>query len=154
MILDPTLTVSMTRTLLPGSLPPLEFSATLDGTTLGIAGFQRPGAIARNGYAPANRFMDGLAATSSAWEKASLGLDWFADLAETETDNQAAYNEVWACIGQFRFLITTKVSDAPAQVWIADRGSMSPNPLTYLDMVYPGPVYPVTIPVHPIPGVP
>lgn len=153
-MIDPSLTISITRLLLPGSLAPLQFAATPADETLGIFNYQPPSAIARNGYAPANRFRDGAELTSSAWEKTNLGLDWMADEASSETEIQAAYAEVLAAIGQFTFEVTTQVSGAPAQVWRADRGSMSPAPRTYLDLANLCPVYPVTIPVHPIPGAP
>lgn len=153
-MIDPTLTVSISRLLLPGDLDPLVFAATPVDGTLGIFNYRQPAAIARNGYAPANRFRDGLELTSTAWEKSNIALDWMADEAASETEIQASYDEVWAAIGQFRFTVTTQVSGAPALVWKADRGSMTPEPRTYLDLANLCPVYPVTIPVHPIPGAP
>lgn len=154
-MIDPTLTISVSRLLLPGGLDPLEFSATLDDpTAYGITDFQPPSMLARNGYAPTNRFRDGAELTSTAWNKANLGWDWCPDGATSETEVQAAYEEVLAAIGQITFTVTTQISGAPARVWAADRGSMTSQPRTYLDLANLCPVYPVSIPVHPIPGAP
>lgn len=151
---DPTQIISIDRSGMPGSLAPLEFSARLDGTALGIVNYQPPAFLARNGYAPTNRFRDGSELTSAAWEKTNLAIDWLLVDAANETAIQAACAEVWAAIGQFRFQITTQVSDAPGQIWTADRGSMSPAPRGLIDTKFLCPVYALTIPVHPIPGAP
>lgn len=155
MTINPTLTISIDRSSLPGSLSPLTFSAKRSGgTTRGIVAYQAPLAVPRNAFAPPNRFIDGNELLSSSWEQTSLAFDWVPVGATTEATVQAAYIEVLAAIGQFAFEVTTKVSDADGQVWSAYRGAMSPNPRTLLDLSHLCPVYPVVIPVQPIPGAP
>lgn len=150
MSVDPTQTITIDRTGL--ELDPLVFSARLDGTVLGLVNYQPPAMISRLGYMPDHPDVDGSELTSASWQKALLNFDWMADQATTETIVQAAYYEVLAAIAQFSFLVTTKVSDAPEQIWTADRGSMTPAGRTLIDTQFLRPVYAVQIPVQPIPG--
>lgn len=147
---DPTLTISIDRAGL--SLAPLVFSGALDGTTLGIVGYQPPALQSRITYAPDSMDVHGSEAIAAAWQQAVLGFDWVRDDDATETQVQASYGEVAAAVGQFSYLVTTQVSGAPAQVWRADMGSVSPSARTYMDLVNHNPVFAVTIPVYPIPG--
>lgn len=149
---DPTLTISIDRSSLPGSLAPLVFSAALDATPLGIVGYQPPADVPRYAYAPSSADVDGAELVAVAWEHTNLGFDWVADEAASEADVQTAYLEVRAALEQFSFPVTTQVDGAPAQVWTADRGGMNPSPRTYEDLLNHNPVYSVTIPVQPIPG--
>lgn len=145
---DPTLTVSIDRTSL--SLAALVFSATLDANALGIVAYQPPSMQSRLAYMPDSFDVNGSEAIGASWQQAILGFDWVRDNGATETQVQASYAEVLAAIGQFAFPVTTQVSGAPAQVWSANRGSMSAAPRTYSDLTYRNPVYAVTIPVYPI----
>lgn len=93
--------------------------------------------------------------TSVADQATILGFDWFPVGAANETAVQAAYAEVAAAIGQFRFTVTTQVGGATAQVWTADAGDIQlggSDGRTYVDLNHLCPVYAVTIPVQPIPG--
>lgn len=154
MSLDPTLTINISRLLLPGDLDPLEFSATLDGTTLGILSYQEPAMLQRLGYMQDHPDVDGSELTSASLQKVLLGFDWFADLAETEAEAQSAKVEVRAALRQIAYTVTTQVSGAPAEVWFADPGNMTPSPRTYDDLVNLGQAHEVSIPVQPIPGAP
>lgn len=146
---DPTLTISVSRTSL--SLSPLVFSASLDGTALGIVGYQPPGRLARVTYAPDSVDVDGSEPIAASWQQAILGWDWISDLAASETVMQASYATVCAAIGQFSYTVTTQVSGAPAEVWKADRGSINRSPRTYIDLSHPTAVmHAITIPVYPV----
>jgi len=147
---DPTLTISIDRTGL--SLGALAFSGALDGTTLGIVGYQPPALQSRVTYAPDSINIHGSEAIAASWQQAILGFDWVRDGDSTETEVQASYAEVAAAIAQFSYVVTTQVSGAPAQLWRADPGSIVPAARTYSDLTYRNPVYAVTLPVYPIPG--
>lgn len=144
---DPTLTIAISRTSL--SLAPLSFSGALDGTTLGIVGYQPPAMQSRVVYMPDSADVDGSEAIAATWQQSLLSFDWVREGA-TETQVQASFAEVLAAVGQFSYTVTTTVSGAPAQVWSADRGSVVPSARTYVDLEHRIPVYAVTIPVYPI----
>lgn len=149
---DVPVTISIGRSSMPGSPAPLVFSATYDGTALGIVSYQPPADVPRYTYAPSGGSANGAELVEVAWEQTNLGWDWIADEATTGADVQAAYLEVRAALEQFSFPVTTQVDGAPAQVWAADRGGMNPSPRTYEDLANRNPVYSVTIPVYPTPG--
>ena len=147
---DPTLTISIARTSL--SLPPLLFSATHDGTALGVVEYQPPAMQARIEYAPDVPSVHGSAATSWAWQESILGWSGVLDDAAGEAAVQASYTEVLAAITQWSYAVTTQVNGAPAQVWSCRPGSQIPDARTYADLANSNPVYAVTIPVYPIPA--
>lgn len=150
---DPTLTISIDRASLPGSLSPLVLSATIDSNPLGIVNYQAPARQARVSYAPDSRDVHGSESDGASWQQALLSFDWMCDTADDETDLQAAYEEVVAAVGQFKYPVTTQVSGAPAQVWSADMGSVTPPQRTFVDLAHPDAlVVAVSIPVYPIPG--
>lgn len=149
---DPTLTITIDRSSLPGSLDPLEFSGNLDDAGLGILDYQPPARQARVAYAPDSVNTHGSEATGASWQQAILGFDWVCDTAADETALQAAYEEVVAALGQFSYEVTTQVSGAPAQTWSADMGSCAPSQRDYENLANLNPVYAVSIPVYPIPG--
>lgn len=151
-MIDPTLTISISRLLLPGSLAPLEFSASLDGTLLGILSYQEPALVQRLGYMPDHPDVDGSELTSASIQKTLLSFDWAADLATSETQAQSAKAQVRAALRQFTYTVTTQVSGAPAEVWTADPGNMTPSPRTYVDLANFGQAHEVSIPVDPTPG--
>jgi hypothetical protein len=152
-VVDPTLTISIDRSGMTGSLGPLEFSGKLDGTSLGIVNYQAPARQSRTAYAPDSINIHGSEAIGAAWQQAILSFEWVCDTASSETDVQAAYDEVVAALEQFSYPVTTQVSGAPAQSWAADMGSCAPSGRTYADLANTNPVYAVTIPVYPIPAV-
>lgn len=147
---DPTLTVSVSRTVAAGGPTPLVFSAALDGTTLGIVGYQPAATAWRLNYAPDSVDTHGSELLSAAYQQAILGWDWVRDNGATETQVQASRKEVEAALAQFTYTITTQVSGAPAEVWRADPGTQTPAARTYSDLAYRNPVYAVTVPVFPI----
>jgi len=150
---DPTRTISIDRSGMPGALGPLLFSAADDSTELGIYDFQEPGLQMRVFYAPDSIDIHGSEATGASYQQAVLGWDWAADQAASETEVQAAYDEVAAAIAQMSFLVTTQTNGAPARVWAADPGSILPSPRDYAELADPRmAVYAVTLPVYPIPG--
>ena len=148
---DPTLTITIDRTSL--SLSPLVLSGSADSNALGIVSYQAPPRLALVTYAPDSINITGSEALAAKLQHANLNFDWMCDTTDDETDMQAAYVEVAAALGQFSYLVTTQVSGAPAEVWSADMGSVTPPQRTYVDMVHPDAlVIAVTIPVYPIPG--
>lgn len=149
---DPTLTVTIDRSGMPGSLSPLVFSGVRDSTVLGIVGYQPPATQWRIGYAPDAADVHGSEPVSAAYQQAILGFDWLRALGSTETQVQASRKEVEAALAQFSYTVTTQVSGAPAEVWAADPGSQVPSARTYVDLANRSPVFAVTIPVYPIPG--
>lgn len=151
----PTVTVKIDRSGLAVPAADLVASGTRAGSLFGIVRFIPPAMIARTGYMPNSRYVDGSEETSVAWEEAILGFDWIPlnANAASETAVQAAYAEMIEAIGQIRFSVKTQVSGAPEQAWRGTRGSMvlgGSNGRTYVDLQYRVPVYGVTIPVHPI----
>lgn len=146
----PTLTITIDRTSL--SLSPLVISGSLDANELGIVNFRPPPRQARTTYAPDSVDLDGSEPIATAWQQSLLNFDWMPDQAASETDVQASYVEVCAALAQFSYAVTTQVSGAPAEVWTAERGSITPPQRDYVDLAYLRPVYAVTIPVRPIPG--
>lgn len=150
---DPSITITVSRLLVPGTPDPLVFSADLGGTELGIVGYQPPAMQGRVAYAPDSPHVHGSAAIGGAWDQAVLGWDWIADLAASETDVQAAYDEVAAAIGQFTYTVTTQVGGAPARLWKADMGAVVPSSRSYEDLLGPETlVFANTVPVYPLPG--
>lgn len=149
-MIDPTLTITISRASL--SLPDLVFSGKVDGTVLGIVNYQPPAYLWRIAYMPDSADTHGSEAVSAAYQQAILGWDWMRDSSTTEAQVQAAREEVRAALAQFSYTVTTKVSDAPAEVWAADPGSLTPPARSYVDLAHLWPVFAITIPVYPIPG--
>lgn len=149
----PTNTISIDRSSL--TLSALQISGSRDGTELGLVRYIPPARIPRIAYQPDTGGIHGSEATQWSWQQAILGFDWVPDTAESETEIQAAYYEMLAAITQFKYEVTTQVSGAPAEVWLADPGAITlggSDGRTYVDLNFLRPVYAVTIPVYPIPG--
>lgn len=153
-MVDPTLTVSISRTVAAGGPTPLLFSARLDGTTLGIVEFAPPGRVRRHSYAGDSAYTHGAELVASALQQAVLGLSWMRVGATTEAQIQTSYDEVAAALDQQTYTVTVTVNGAAARVWSADPGSMelAANRLDRVSMQHLVPVYAVSIPVYPIPG--
>lgn len=149
-MIEPSLSILIDRTSL--ALSPLEFSGQMDETVLGIVNYQPPALLQRLGYMQDHPDVDGSELTSQALQKTMLNFDWVRDNSATETQVQASYLEVLTALCQFSYTVTTQVSGAPPQVWVADPGDMTPAPRSYVDLLYRFPVYAVSIPVQPIPG--
>lgn len=150
---DPTLTISIARATDAGGPTALDFSAANDATDLGIVSYQAPAHLNLVEYAPPSGNMNGSEAVGSSLQHALLSFDWMCDTADDEADMQAAYAEACAAVDQFSYLVTTQVNGAPAQVWAADSGSVTPPARTYADLAHPDAlVMTVTIPVYPTPS--
>lgn len=147
---DPTLSISVSRTVAAGGPTALNFSGKVDGVALGIVGYQPPALMPRITYAPDSADVHGSEALAASWQQAILGWDWVPDHAATESDIAAAYASVVAALGQFAYVITTQVSGAPAQAWKADMGTITPSSRSYVDLAHLRPVFAVTVPVYPI----
>lgn len=151
-MIDPTLTITVSRLLLPGPPAALVFSGKKGDVPLVITGYVPPSREARVTYAPDSVDVHGSVPIAAAWQQSIIGWDWAADGLTSESDVQAAYDEVAAALGQFTYTVTTQVSGAPAQAWKADMGSITPVPRTFANLANLNPEYAVTIPVYPIAG--
>ena len=147
---DPTLTITLDRTSL--GLGALVLSGSGTANPLGIVAYTPPALQQRIIYAPDAPGVHGSEALAASWQQAVLGFDWCRFDAATEAQVAASYDEVAEALGQFSFLVTTAVSDALAQTWAANAGSLVPSARTYSDLTYRNPVYAVSIPVYPIPS--
>lgn len=148
-MIDPTLTISISRTEL--SLAPLAFSASLDGTVLGVVDYTPPDFRMRNVYASSDTF-HGAERTASSLEQSSILFRWIRVGATTEAQIQTSRNEVATALRQFSYKVTTQVSGAPAEVWDADPGTLLGGSRNLVSLKHLVPVYAVEIPVYPIPG--
>lgn len=145
----PTLTITISQT---GD--DLVLSGTPNVGDLGVTRYSPPALQSRLVYMPDSASVDGSEATAASWQQALLTFDWVPDTATDEGDVAASYADVVAAIAQFEFTVTTQVSDAAAEVWSANRGSivLAGGSRDYTSLVNKNPVYTVTIPVYPIPG--
>lgn len=146
----PSLMIMIDRTSL--ALSPLVLSGTTDSNELGVVNYQPPARLARITYAPDSVDVDGSEPIAVAWQQSLLNFDWMPDQAAAETDAQASYADVCEALAQFSYTVTTAVSGAPAEVWAAVRGSITPPQRTFFDLKHARPVHAVSIPVRPIPG--
>lgn len=148
---DPTLTVSIDRTSL--ALSPLVFSGSLDANLYGLTAYQAPAYLMRVGYAPDSADAHGSVPLSAAYQQAILSFTWMRDAAASESVVQSARDEVRAALAQFSYPVTTQVSGAPAEVWSANPGSLTPPARSYLNLLQPSMAeFVVSIPVYPIAG--
>lgn len=145
----PTLTITISQ-----SGDDLVLSGSVDSNELGVTRYSPPALQQRLVYMPDSASVHGSEATSAAWQQALLSFDWVPDRAADEGDVAASYADVVAAIGQFEFTVTTQVSDAAAEVWSANAGSivLAGGSRDYADLAHKNPVYTVTIPVYPLPG--
>lgn len=143
----PTLTITISQ-----SGDDLVLSGSLDENELGITRYAPPALQQRQSFMPTSADIHGDEAVSQSWQQSLLSFDWVPDTADDETDVAAAYAAVVAAISQFAFTVTTKVSDAAAEVWSANGGSivLAGTSRDYPDLAHYNPVYTVTIPVYPI----
>lgn len=149
---DPTLTISVSRSVAAGGPTSLVFSGTIDANALGIVGYQPPSRLWRRTYMPDSADTHGSEPIGAAYQQAILGWDWVRDGDATETQVQASRDEVAAALAQFSYTVTTQVSGAPAEVWSAEPGDQVPSARSYEDLAHRNPVFAVTIPVYPIAG--
>ena len=145
-----TLTISIDRTSLPGSLAPLVFSATEnDGNALGIESFTEPGKQARIAYMPDSQDVHGSEPVAWAWQQGLLSWETFAD-ADTEAESRSLLADVVAAVSQFSYTVTV-TRNGVADTWSANPGSVVPaGDLTLEELESHNPTYVVTIPVYPI----
>jgi hypothetical protein len=134
---------------------PLTYTANPGDGVLGITAFVPASRVARITYMPDNPDIDGSEALAASWQQALLSFGVVTDGATDETAIATAWAELTEAIGQFSYLVTTQVGNAPAEAWSADRGSIAladSSGRTFTDLANLNPVYAITIPVHPIPG--
>ncbi len=143
----PTLTITISQT---GD--DLVLSGTPGVGDLGVTRYSPPALQARLTYMPDSPSIHGSEATGAAWQQSLLTFDWVPDTASDEGDVAASYADVVAAISQFEFTVTTQVSDAAAEDWLANSGSIQlvGGSRGYVDLANHNPVYSVTIPVYPI----
>lgn len=145
----PTLTIAISRGSL--SLPDLVMSASEDGSTLGIVGYQEPAMQARVEYAT-SRNLHGSVPLRATWQQSILGIDLAPDAA-TEAELRAVLRELRDAVGQFTYTATVTINGAAPDVWICDMGSVTlPAGRELPDLIGHDPLISVTIPVYPIPG--
>lgn len=146
------LTITISRTLLPGSLSPLVLSGVVDANAIGITRYSPPALQQRLTYAPDSADVHGSELIAAAYQQSILGFD-FVTNTSSESTQQTSLATVVAALGQFTYTVTTQVSGATAQVWRADPGDIrlaAADGRTYSDLTYANPEYAVTIPVYPI----
>lgn len=147
------LLISIDRSSLPGSLPPLVLSGNDDGTALGVTNYTEPGRQSRVAYMPDSRDVDGSEPLSASWQQAMLSFDLITDSAADEAESRALLREVIAAVGQLSFETTVTIGNAAPEVWRCDAGSVLPTgPRTLEDLEGSDPEWSVTIPCKPTPG--
>ncbi|HKY58311.1 MAG TPA: hypothetical protein VJL80_09760 [Aeromicrobium sp.] len=152
---DPTLSITISRTLVAGSPAPLALSGHDSAATLWVVRFRPPAKIRRNEYAEQGSPFHGSELTGSSLDHGLLGFHFTVNGAASETALQAAVDEMETALAQPWYDVTTQISGAPPQVWEADPGSCEiagEGEREYLDLANLNTVYAVTIPVYPIPG--
>lgn len=147
------LTISLSRTELPGSLPALVLSGSDDANALGVRNYVRPGRVARLGWAPPSKYAHGDQALNSTLAQSLLQFDVVTDQATTESASRASLALLEAALGQFAFTATVTVNGATAEVWACNTGSIVPvGSRTEFDMAGFDPTFSVSIPCHPVPS--
>src|SRR5690349_17328362 len=116
----PTLTITISHS--PSNLV---LSGTPGTGNYGVTRYAPPALQQRIGYMPTAGDIHGDEATSQSWQQSLLSFDWCPDTATNEAGVATAYADVVAAISQFSFTVTTKVSDASAEVWAANGGSIA-----------------------------
>lgn len=144
---EPTLTITISQ-----AGDDLVLSGTPGVGDYGIIEYTEPASMAQSVYGADSPYTHGSEALAGRWVQAVLSFDWCPDTAEDEADVATTKAAVAAAIGQFKFTVITQVSDAAAEAWSADMGSIIPSPRTFTNLTHHNPVYRVTIPVHPVPG--
>ncbi len=145
-----TLTISLTRTELPGSLTPLVLSAVVDANALGIANYTEPPMQARIRYAPSSDDQHGDVPLSSTYQQTFLQFDVVTDLATTEAASRTLLASLRAALSQFAYTATVVINGSPAETWACNTGSIAAIPRTYMNLEGVDPVASVQIPCHPV----
>lgn len=147
-MITPTLRIAIGREAL--GLDPLLCSASIDDAPWAIVGYAEPARQARISYAE-SPFVDGSFATSATWQQSILGFDLRPRRAVSELEVRVMAADLTVALSQFTF--ETTVSQAGyAETWLCDRGSIGAVTRDFVDLANLIPVYPVTIPVQPIPA--
>lgn len=149
--LNPTLTITLPRTFLPGSLDPLLFSASDDENDLGIIDFVRPPQTPRV-VSITSDHQHGDNPLRWSYQHAILAWTVSARVA-TEAAAQAYFKEIQAAITQaLKFPVTTKEDDAPAEVWTCNPGAVVPAARSLQNMQHHDTLWTVSLPCYPIPA--
>lgn len=147
-MVDPSLTISIDRTSLGEA--PLVLSAA-PGSELGITDYAEPAMLARVSYAPASRIVHGEMSLGWAWQQTVLPFS-FSTFVDTEAESRALVASVLAAVTQApTFEVTVTISDAAAETWVCDPGSLAPSgSRTRPDMQRARPVWAVSLPCYPV----
>lgn len=149
--LNPTLTISIDRTGMPGDPNPLVFTAIDDpDRPLGINDYVQP-ATQSQIVAIRDDHLHGEKPLRWSYGQAMLQWNTFP-VAATETVAQALLVEIRAALGRLRYEITTQVSGAPAETWTSYAGSVVPTGRTLENLTHHDPIWAITVPCHPIPA--
>lgn len=148
-MIDPTLTISIDRTAL--SLSALVCSGKRDGSPLLLTDYAEPAMQARVGTSPDSEWVHGSQALSWAWQQTILSFSVMAD-ASTEAAARAVIAELRAAVTQgLNYSVTVSVSDADAETWRCQPGSVTPaGSRSLADMRRPVNVWNVTLPCYPV----
>lgn len=147
MIVDPSLTISIDRAAL--DLDPLVLVASGVGE-LGITAYREPAMQARL-TTTSSQLVHGDVTLGWSWQQALLDFS-FTTRVDTETDSRALVAAVRDAISQgLSFAVTVTASDAPAETWSCNPGSLTPDAgRSRVDMKHVRPVWSVSLPCYPI----
>lgn len=146
-MVDPSLAISIDRTSL--SLSPLVFGCSGD-VELAITDYREPAEQSRVGYAPSSEFVDGDLALSTSLQQTILPWSFFTDVA-TEAAGRLLLAQVRAAVRQFEFNTTVTVNGSPAETWLCNAGSVTPETgRDYMNLRDADPTWAVALPCYPI----
>jgi hypothetical protein len=146
---EPTATLSIDRSGLPGAPSPLVIAGDFS-TTLGLVSLKTPGKVARIKYAPDSDYFAGSEALARTYQQGLISCEVQPDVA-SEAALRTAVADLEAALGQFRYTVTITINGV-ADVWTCDTASIEPPERDYVDLRDFDPVYTVTIPCKPIPA--
>ena len=147
-MIDPSLTISIDRTAL--SLSPLVLVAE-NATDLGLTDYAEPALLPRVSYAPTSDFQHGDVPLGWGWQQTLLNFS-FLTIADTEAESRALVDAVRNAITQgLEYEVTVTASDAAAEVWTCNPGSLTPaGARTLVNMRHVRPVWSVSLPCYPV----
>lgn len=147
-MVDPSLAISIDRTAL--SLSPLVFGCSGD-VDLGITSYREPAEQSRVVYAPSSEFVDGDLPLGATLQQTILPFSFFTDV-DTEAESRALVAQVRAAVRQaIEFEVTVTVSGAPAETWVCNPGSVTPEEgRDYMNLRDADPTWAVVLPCYPI----
>jgi hypothetical protein len=106
---------------------------------------------ARVAYAPESDWAHGSVPLSWSWQQTMLNFEVAAIDASSESAARSAHADLLEAVTQWAFLVTTTVSDSPAETWTCHPGSVTPGgPRSYVDLRHFINVWVVTVPCYPV----